>query len=222
LYHYSKGLSPQKLNDEQLKAVFREFDTDGSGGAVHVALTPPDPQLKGAWYPGGFNPCVYQVKTRFQNVSFRMQLAPLRGGELSREELGNAISMLGVKLSAAEIKELFVEMDSDMTGFVSQREFISWWKDSIGNASVEIIHTMEEFDQVLEDAEGTDTMTVLMVGVTYCKPCKAFTRKYADFAERFNGARFIKVFGNENKAGLDKLNAVDPQLESRSCYFDFL
>ena len=38
-----------------------------------------------------------------------------------------------------------------------------------------------------------------MVGVTYCKPCKAFAKKYQDFAERFNGARFIKVFGNENK-----------------------
>ena len=58
---------------------------------------------------------------------------------------------------------------------------------------------MEEFDQVLDDAEGTDAMTVVMVGVTYCKPCKAFTRKYADFADRFNGARFVKVFGNENK-----------------------
>jgi hypothetical protein len=35
------------------------------------ALTSPDPQLKGAWYPGGFNPCTYQVKTRFQNVPFK-------------------------------------------------------------------------------------------------------------------------------------------------------
>jgi hypothetical protein len=32
------------------------------------ALTPPDPQLKGAWYPGGFKPCTYQVKTQFQNL----------------------------------------------------------------------------------------------------------------------------------------------------------
>jgi hypothetical protein len=31
-------------------------------------LTPPDPQLKGAWYPGGFNPCTYQVKNRFQSL----------------------------------------------------------------------------------------------------------------------------------------------------------
>jgi hypothetical protein len=37
-------------------------------------LTPPDPQLKGAWYPGGFNPCAYHVENRFQNVPFKMQL----------------------------------------------------------------------------------------------------------------------------------------------------
>jgi hypothetical protein len=29
-------------------------------------LTPPHPQLKGAWYPGGFNPCTHQVKPRFR------------------------------------------------------------------------------------------------------------------------------------------------------------
>jgi hypothetical protein len=37
---------------------------------VH-ALTPPDPQLKGAWYPGGFNPRAYHVETRFQNAPFK-------------------------------------------------------------------------------------------------------------------------------------------------------
>ena len=31
-------------------------------------MTPPDPQLKGAWYPGVFNPRTYRVKTRFQNA----------------------------------------------------------------------------------------------------------------------------------------------------------
>jgi hypothetical protein len=40
------------------------------GGAVQL-LTPPDPQLKGAWYPGGFNPCAYQAKTWFQAFAFK-------------------------------------------------------------------------------------------------------------------------------------------------------
>jgi hypothetical protein len=36
-------------------------------------LTPPDPQLKGAWYPGGFNPCTYHAKNRFQSFAFQIQ-----------------------------------------------------------------------------------------------------------------------------------------------------
>ena len=147
---HSKGLSPQKLTDEMLEAVFDEFDEDSSG-------------------------------------------------TLSADELNNAISRLGVTLTNAELKELFVEMDSEMTGDIRKGEFVSWWRDSIGSSAVEIIHTMDEYKQVLDDADGTDQMTVLMVGVTYCKPCKAFTTKYQNFAKRFEGARFLKVFGNENK-----------------------
>ena len=147
---HQKGLSPQKLTDDMLGAVFDEFDADDSGA-------------------------------------------------LSSEELAVAISRLGVTMTDAELKELFVEMDSEMTGDIRRHEFINWWKDSIGSSNVEIIHTMEEYTQVMEDAAGTGQLTVLMVGVTYCKPCKAFSKKYGDFAERFSDARFIKVFGNENK-----------------------
>jgi hypothetical protein len=35
-------------------------------------LTPPDPQLKGAWYPGGFNPCTYQVKKTVPKFAFQV------------------------------------------------------------------------------------------------------------------------------------------------------
>jgi hypothetical protein len=34
------------------------------------ALTPPDPNLKGAWYPGGFNRCTCRVENRFQGFAF--------------------------------------------------------------------------------------------------------------------------------------------------------
>jgi hypothetical protein len=43
-------------------------------GGARCTLTPPDPQLKGAWYPGGFNPCAYQADNRFQNVPFKCNL----------------------------------------------------------------------------------------------------------------------------------------------------
>jgi hypothetical protein len=34
-------------------------------------LTPPDPQLKGARCPGGFNPRAFHAKTRFQSLGFQ-------------------------------------------------------------------------------------------------------------------------------------------------------
>jgi hypothetical protein len=37
-------------------------------------VTPPDSQMKGGWYPGGFNPCAYQVKTGFKTCRFKCNL----------------------------------------------------------------------------------------------------------------------------------------------------
>jgi hypothetical protein len=38
--------------------------------------------VKGAWYPGGFNPCVYQVKKPVSKCALsKMQLAALQRGE---------------------------------------------------------------------------------------------------------------------------------------------
>jgi hypothetical protein len=53
-----------------------------------TTLTPPDPQLKGAWNPGsfnGFNPYNYHVINRFQNVRFKCNRAPLRLGFISEQ-----------------------------------------------------------------------------------------------------------------------------------------
>jgi hypothetical protein len=54
---------------------FQEWEYGETGyEAGRCTLTPTDPQLKGAWYPGGFNPRTYQVKPRFQNVPFKFNL----------------------------------------------------------------------------------------------------------------------------------------------------
>jgi hypothetical protein len=47
-------------------------------------LAPPDPQLKGAWYPGGFNPRTYQVKNRFQTLRTKCNLHRYTWGVSSR------------------------------------------------------------------------------------------------------------------------------------------
>jgi hypothetical protein len=70
-FGYNPALTPQ------------QFLSPGRRG--RCTLTRPDPQLKGAWYPRGFNPCACQVKNRFQNVPFEMQRAPLRPGFAERK-----------------------------------------------------------------------------------------------------------------------------------------
>jgi hypothetical protein len=41
-------------------------------GPPRCTLTPPDPQQKGAWYPGGFNPRTYQVKNPVSKCAFQV------------------------------------------------------------------------------------------------------------------------------------------------------
>jgi len=120
-------------------------------------------------------------------------------GSISVEEIAATIKSLGVKMSQRELKEMLVDMDYDGSGEISIEEFVRWWKESVQGNAVEVIHTMAEYEQVLEDEDGTGSFVCVMVGVTYCKPCKAFSGKYKDFAERFSNARFLKIFGNENK-----------------------
>jgi hypothetical protein len=81
--HPAQKLNGALVNTEDMvnnAAVFALKSSELSSSVGLCTLTPPDPQLKGAWYPGGFNPCTYQVKNRFQNVPFKIQLAPLHLG----------------------------------------------------------------------------------------------------------------------------------------------
>jgi hypothetical protein len=51
------------------------------GDPTPYALTPPDPQLKGAWYPGGFNPCTHLKRKLGFKVCLSMgQRVPLHRG----------------------------------------------------------------------------------------------------------------------------------------------
>ena len=147
---HAKGLSPQKLDEEQLSAVFDELDEDKSG-------------------------------------------------RLSLEELTVGINRLNVKLTEEEIKELFIEMDYEDTGDINKREFIAWWKDSIGSSGVEIIHTHGRV-RAGAGRRGWHRWSHRLDGWRHLlQAVQGVFQKYQDFADRFNGARFIKVFGNENK-----------------------
>ena len=48
-------------------------------------LTPPDPQLKRAWYPGGFDPLNLSSENPVSKCAFQTQLAPLQHGGVSAQ-----------------------------------------------------------------------------------------------------------------------------------------
>jgi selenocysteine lyase/cysteine desulfurase len=73
LVAYTWGMANLKPGDEVIVSVLEHHSNlvpwqlvcQKTGATLrHVAgrctLTPPDPSLKGAWYPGGFNPCTYK------------------------------------------------------------------------------------------------------------------------------------------------------------------
>ena len=56
-----------------------------------------------------------------------------------------------------------VEMDSGMTGDIPKVRVLQLVEGLHPGSSVEIIHTMDEYKRVLDDAADTDQMAVLMV-----------------------------------------------------------
>jgi hypothetical protein len=70
-----------------------ETRTFAAGVGLYKLLTSPDPQLKGAWYPSGFNPCTYQVKNRFQSLPFKCNLYRYSGESVvTQGEVGGGTS----------------------------------------------------------------------------------------------------------------------------------
>jgi len=60
------------------------------------------------------------------------------------------------------------------------------------------IHSGDELMQLLND-NPTDAF-VLMVGFSFCRPCKAFQRIYAKMAAHYTNVHFLLVYGNENES----------------------
>jgi len=115
-------------------------------------------------------------------------------GVLEIGELAAATAALGVK--SLDVQGLMNELDSDNNGTVSFDEWKRWWKANVSVETVTHIVSQEEWHDIM-DAEG-DRLICLEVGFTFCRPCKAFTKKFNQIAEEFSTVRFITVYGNEN------------------------
>ncbi len=121
-----------------------------------------------------------------------------KSGTITPDELASAIRALGVNLPEDELREVVVDLDVDGTGDISFEEFDSWWQDLVASSPVTYLHTEAEFDAVLEEEATSGRLVVLMVGFTFCRPCKKFYPLYKEFAQRFPMARLLRMNGNEN------------------------
>lgn len=89
-------------------------------------------------------------------------------------------------------------MDTDNTGTVTYDEFKSFWSTLVASQPVTLMHTLAEYNDILEEESTSGRLVMLEVGFTYCKPCRKFEPTYHAFAERFTDARFLRINGNEN------------------------
>ena len=121
-----------------------------------------------------------------------------KSGTITPDELASAVRALGVNLPEDELREVVIDLDVDGTGDISFDEFDSWWHDLVASSPVTYLHTEAEFDAVLEEEATSGRLVVLMVGFTFCRPCKKFYPLYKEFAQRFPAARLLRVNGNEN------------------------
>eukprot|EP00899_Mesostigma_viride_P008576 jgi/Mesvir1/1771/Mv09621-RA.1 len=141
-------------------------------------------------------------------------------GILVLDEMMAAAARMGLVTSRDEMNLLMEDLDVDNVGGVTRDVFRKWFAEVTmsGNKPVTLIMSEEELDEWLEEAE--DRLVVLQVGFTFCRPCKAFKKKYSKLAERFSSAKFLRVDGNQNastiRLGKDRL-----QVKSSPAFFFF-
>jgi len=126
-------------------------------------------------------------------------------GIMSRSELVEGVRTMGLALSKERIEELVEELDPHMQGRITFAEFQEWWQTRIASSPVTFITSEQEWDRILADPfphvlslDPRGPLVILEIGFTFCRPCKAFEKKYEAFAKKFPTVRFVRVNGNEN------------------------
>lgn len=117
-----------------------------------------------------------------------------QNGVLELDELIAATEALNVQVHDA--RKLMDSLDYDENGVVSFDEWMRWWKSQVKVETVTTIVSQAEWHNVLKD-EG-DRLICLEVGFTFCRPCKAFAKKFHQIAEDFPSVKFVFMHGNEN------------------------
>lgn len=122
-------------------------------------------------------------------------------GLVSVTEIATVARDLGLLLEKGEAELLLGELDVDNVGALNFQEFSDWWKQAATAESVTVISTEAEFDDAL--AESAGGVLCLLVGFTFCRPCKALKPKYSKIANAYDTVRFLYVNGNENASTIN-------------------
>eukprot|EP00899_Mesostigma_viride_P004849 jgi/Mesvir1/14365/Mv09767-RA.1 len=128
-------------------------------------------------------------------------------GFLQADEIVRGLSSLGIATTAADGIQILTEIDTANQGKISFDQFKTWVLSHFSPSQVAWIFSEEELDKCLTDHPGK--LVVLLVAATWCRPCKKFGPKFADFSKKYSDAIFLRVNGNENSStvhmGRDRL-----------------
>jgi solute carrier family 25 phosphate transporter 23/24/25/41 len=129
---------------QKLAAVFKKYDTDGSGSVSQRELSSALADMGSAQTPAGLDGLMAQIDTdssgeldfsefkqlfgeaRLRKVFLEMDTDG--SGHISAAELDGALLQLGHRLSALQIRRILAKVDVDQSGEVSFKEFREFFK----------------------------------------------------------------------------------------------
>lgn len=119
-------------------------------------------------------------------------------GYLDENELEVMLSVLGVaNVGRDTVHGVLTRLDTHDEGKVSWQEFLDWWYADVVNEPIRLVVSGEEFEDIVQETPSSQ-LICLEVGMTFCRPCKAFEKKYRGVAEEYQGVRFLRLNANEN------------------------
>jgi thioredoxin 1 len=121
-------------------------------------------------------------------------------GSLSCTAMGDMLRALAVDVAGdAELKRIFTALDVDASGGITWAEWSDWWAANVASEPVQLILSSGELEGVLAE-EPKDKLICLEVGMTFCRPCKAFEKTYKGVAAEYPEVKFLRLNGNENRS----------------------
>ena len=124
-------------------------------------------------------------------------------GALSLAALGDMLAALGARAGGEELHAAYSELGGSAASGVAWPALSAWWASqaAAGAERVTLLLSADQLRAALaEEAGSGDRLVCLEVGMTFCRPCKAFERTYKAIAECYTNVRFLRINGNENRS----------------------